>query len=259
MTEPDRFRPTPSHNRRIGKEAESIGPLLREGITAIRTIEESEDRAGGTFVLMSLGIEKLLRLTVGIAEQHRTGTWPSALIGDLGRNIVALDDCVRQLARDTLLTSNSAIDVDTARLALGTIDANVVWPILRAGLSYYGASGGYHSHDWANEPTDNEDPADHWAVLHSAVYDLLFKALDDRTTDSDDDDEAVAAQFANIHVYTAITDSVIEWWIFVFAFWQSGLFGSAAQTMSGNISQHDGEYGDWPTEDSWDGGQLSIR
>jgi hypothetical protein len=92
------------------------------------------------FALLSIGAEKLLRLTVGITSIEETASWPSRdfMQKKMRHRIVLLDQTARQALRRRRNHGTAPGHMDHA---LAILDADVLLSSMLAALDRYGSEG----------------------------------------------------------------------------------------------------------------------
>src|SRR5664279_3596341 len=97
MTESSNTRgtPTPGLTQQQGVlltfETQAVANLMRDGTAALRLMTHSSRGADTVWTLLSLGAEKLLKLTIGLAQVEVDGCWPGARIRKYSHNVVSMD------------------------------------------------------------------------------------------------------------------------------------------------------------------------
>jgi hypothetical protein len=208
-------------------EAEGSVNLLRDGRQALRTMTYTSRGADTVLTLLALGVEKLLKLSVGMAALEETGVWPNKKIRGFGHNIVSLDTAVRELMAENV--SRGAQPAYSER-ALAALNADTIWPLLRDGLERYGSGGRYHYLDWVSQQPPFDSPRGYWDAMEREVFakqpDLfaLFASV-----------APGAFEEARRRTNEAMAASLEIWWRAVYTFWLQGAFGTDARVQSSAI------------------------
>jgi hypothetical protein len=209
-------------------EAEGGVNLLRDGREALRTMTFTSRGADTVLTLLSLGVEKLLKLSVGMAALEETGVWPSKKIRGFSHSIVSLDAAVRELMAENV--SRGAQPAYPER-ALAALNADAIWPLLRDGLERYGSGGRYHYLDWVSQQPPFDSPRGYWDAMEREVFaqqpDLfaLFASV-----------VPGASEEARQRTNEAIVASLETWWRAVYTFWLQGALGAEARMQSSTIN-----------------------
>jgi hypothetical protein len=231
VTRSNAFQPSEEQELLLVIEAQTITNLLRDGVDAIRSLRYPARDADAIYTLLSLGVEKLLTLTLGLAKANETGEWPSRYIRSLHRQIESLDDQVATLMRAAVIGHGRRDEIEDVELALRASNASAVWPLLRTGLARYGSAGGHHALDWLIETPQYGGPVRYWDVVESGAFEerpnLSAKFESELTADFD---------AARIHTNHLIVNSVTTWWHAIHVSWAFGLFGARASLLSQHIS-----------------------
>lgn len=111
-------------------EVESAVNLLRDGREALRTLTHSSRGADTVWTLLSLGAEKVLKLSIGLAALEDTGEWPGAMLRGYVHRVVKLDDDVRELMTAGVGRAAQPAYVESA---LAMLNSDAVWPKIREG------------------------------------------------------------------------------------------------------------------------------
>jgi len=211
----------------VTMEVESSVNLLRDGRTALRTMTFALREADTTFTLLSLGVEKLLKLSVGLAALEETGNWPGRKLRGYLHKVVELDSDVRELMTAGVGRISQPAYLERAVLAL---EADTVWPNIREGLDRYGSGGRYHYLDWVTGQPPLDSPRGYWNKIETEA--LLphpaVRALFGSTAPGDFEE-------ARRKTNDAMVASLNVWWSAVHEAWQQGALGAEARAMSSGI------------------------
>ena len=209
-------------------EVESAVNLLRDGRETLRTMTYSSRGADAVWSLLSLGVEKLLKLSIGVAVLEQTGEWPGKVLKSFGHDVEALDEAVRELMATNV--DKGAQPAYSAR-ALAALNADAIWPALREGLNNYGSGGRYHHLDWLTKEPPYDSPRGYWDAMEREVIEQqphllsLFASLNPG-----------AFQEARRRTNEAIIGSLDVWQVAVYTFWLQGAFGAEARVQSSTVN-----------------------
>lgn len=211
----------------VTMEVESSMNLLRDGRTALRTMTFAIRGADATFALLSLGVEKLLKLSVGLAALEDTGIWPGGKLRSYLHKVVKLDSDVRELMTAGLGRAAQPASLERAVLAL---DADTVWPKIREGLDRYGSGGRYHYLDWVTSQPPFDSPRGYWNEIETEAL-VAHPAIRTLFSSTAPGDFEEARRLTN----EAMVASLNVWWSAVHEAWQQGALGAEARAMSSGI------------------------
>lgn len=213
-------------------EVESAVNLLRDGREALRTLTHSSRGADTVWTLLSLGAEKVLKLSIGLAALEDTGEWPGAMLRGYVHRVVKLDDDVRELMTAGVGRAAQPAYVESA---LAMLNSDAVWPKIREGLERYGSGGRYHYLDWITGQPPFDSPRGYWDHIENEALEphpgarALF-----RSVVPGDFDEA------RRRTNDAMVASLDVWWSAVHVAWLQGALGAEAAAMSSGIDPEGG-------------------
>lgn len=161
-------------------EMNSTRNLLAYGIRAMRTAAFVETTRDPIFTMLSIGVEKLYKLTLGLVDLEREGKWPSkAQMKSHGHNLIDMHDAVFDELR-----KRTADRTEYVRVLLSSVEEDFVVKPLIAALGRYGQSGRFYYLDVLGDvPQEWESPEDHWqhiedaVLLESEIKDLFTEAM----------------------------------------------------------------------------------
>jgi hypothetical protein len=182
------------------------------------------------FTQCSIGVEKLSKLTLGLAALDRTGAWlTKPEMKALGHGVIDADAQVRAVLRSAV---GRATHPTVVGPLLDAVDADKYWPLLLAALDRYGNAGRFHHLDFLAENTAGawESPTEYWKELERAVTaDHPHLASGLASTGYD-----VVRREVNEH----IAASLDRWWETVYRFWIQGAIGARSRQFSSAIDPH---------------------
>lgn len=147
-------------------EMNSTRNLLAYGIRAVRTAAFVETTRDPIFTMLSIGVEKLYKLTLGFVDLDRDGKWPSkAQMKTHGHNLIEMHVAVFDELRD-----RTADKSEYVRGLLSTVQDDLVIKPLITALGRYGQSGRFYYLDLLGEaPQEWESPEGYWQQIEDAV------------------------------------------------------------------------------------------
>lgn len=213
----------PSQRRVLIVEASSTKNLLRDAIAAVRAMKYQTLGGDAVFALASHGVEKLLKLTIGIDRLRRGDSWPTVteMRQEHGHHLVEMAEVVDQIL---------VAAADRPYLS-GLLDArrhDPLWGKVIGALDRYATAGRFHGLDNLAGKNLEEDLNPHamWQMLEVDAMSLVPSLVDfSAYGDNDRVDEAVA-QVRN-HVAT----SVERWWATIAQFHIIGALGDAGRLV----------------------------
>lgn len=176
-------------------EMTSTRNLLGYGVKVLRASRFMETTRDPIMTLLSIGVEKLLKLTVGVVSLDETSSWPSkSTMMAFGHGIDDLFDHAMAQIRSRTATSS-----DYVQDLVATVENDTVLRPLLAALDRYGKSGRFYNLDMlADSPQTDTDPAHMWdeaerAALGDPAIARLQLIATSRSNDNDSWDNFYAA------------------------------------------------------------------
>lgn len=147
-------------------EMSSTRNLLAYGIRTVRTAAFVETTRDPIFTMLSIGVEKLYKLTLGLVDLDRDGRWPSKpQMKSRGHNLIEMHFAVFEELR-----ARTAEKSEYVRDLLSAVEGDFVVKPLIAALGRYGQSGRFYYLDLLGDaPQDWESPEGHWQQIEDAV------------------------------------------------------------------------------------------
>ncbi|WP_334122152.1 hypothetical protein [Glutamicibacter sp.] len=147
-------------------EMNSTRNLLAYGIRAMRTAAFVETTRDPIFTMLSIGVEKLYKLTLGLVDLEREGKWPSkAQMKSHGHNLIEMHDAVFDELRKRTADKTAYV-----RDLFTSVEEDFVVKPLIAALGRYGQSGRFYYLDvLGDSPQVWESPEEHWQRIEDAV------------------------------------------------------------------------------------------
>jgi hypothetical protein len=204
-------------------ETTSTRNLLGYGLWALRNARFWETTRDPILTMLSIGVEKLLKMSLGLAHVSEQGEWPPLkMFRDTWRHdIVSMhDDLMKTIRRRLPEATNSAYVASQ----LDEIEADPVLPVLMAALSRYGQSGRfYHLDELALSPQAGEDPGDMWSEAENVAIrrDSALKEKFEAASGS-----APEVFDAFVHELEArMAESIERWWDVIALAGKHGVLG----------------------------------
>lgn len=222
MTSAEAGQAERARSRALSDEVDAASTLLRHGLSILTAYRYATRDADAVFVCLAGGMEKLLKLTIGLSELDTTLSWPSKQVmqGKYGHNIVGLDQEVRRLVYNGQQRSTAPGYI--AELLSAAADDSHLDIILRA-CGRYAIRGRFYNLDMlADSPQPEPSPAQMWDELHHELLerrpDLLSKIA------SSDSWEA-----GRIEINQLIVAAMKKWCELVVGAWKTGVIGQQAK------------------------------
>lgn len=144
------------------QESDSAKHLLAYGIRALRTAAFIETTRDPIMTMLSIGVEKMLKLGLGMNHIAGTGVWLplTVLKNDYRHNLIKMDALLRDAIRNNITRATHRYWVDEA---LAAVEGDPVWSPLVAALNRYGQEGRFYYLDaLAENPQRDESPQTFW-------------------------------------------------------------------------------------------------
>ncbi|MFB2598149.1 hypothetical protein ACEXQE_10185 [Herbiconiux sp. P17] len=206
--------------------------LLGYGLRALRSARFIETTRDPVMTMLSIGVEKLLKLVVGVIALHETQSWPSkATMMSFGHGIVALSDHTLKQVRTRTNASS-----DYVKGLVDAVDADPVLQPLLAALDRYGKAGRFYNLDLlADSPQTGQDPAHLWneaeqAALRDPIVDQLYQVAMKPGADNDAWDAFYSA------VQGRLADSVEGFWWMLSRVGINHAFGITGETLGWEVA-----------------------
>jgi len=210
----------------LSHEIDAAGTLLRHGHAILAEYRFASRDAEAVFACLSGGVEKLLKLTVGVLALAEGAPWPQqATMKNAGHRITELDESVR-----------TAIVQRTDRsTAPGLIASLLEWvradpghSQILATLERYATNGRFHNLDrLGGLQQRGESPQALWGELQAMVVDANPELLEQLAGDERDD--------AQRTINRVITLSLGAWCELIVRSWSTGVCGDEAQRWAAQL------------------------
>lgn len=149
------------------EEAQSVANLLRDGILAIRRLREPTVHQDAVFSLTSIGVERLLKIAVGIHFLDKEGRWPSVdEMKKFGHNLGDLQTKVLEII-DIGGEHNQYV-----RERVEFLKSSPTLTALLNALSHYGQGGRFFNLNVLGDAKRSEkyiSPSEHWELIELTV------------------------------------------------------------------------------------------
>ena len=168
-------------------EMTSTRNLLAYGIRVIRTGAFIDTTRDPIFTMLSIGVEKLYKLTLGIIALDRDHRWPvKTEMQKQGHKLVPMHTTVMNELRARTVDKSEYV-----RGLLADVDNDpVVLPIIEA-LDMYGRMGRFYYWDELGAAPQSVSPDEGWQnIEHAALADPAVATLYQRATRNVGDNEA---------------------------------------------------------------------
>lgn len=147
-------------------EMTSTRNLLAYGIRAVRTGAFVETARDPILTMLSIGVEKLYKLTLGLISLDRDGAWPAQeQMRTRGHNLDSMHAAVIHELR-----ARTADKTDYVRNLLAAVEEDPIVPPLIAMLGRYGQSGRFYYLDLLGDaPQQWDSPTEYWQLVEDVV------------------------------------------------------------------------------------------
>lgn len=216
----------------LGAEITSTRNLLHYGTEVVESARFTDTTRDPIMTLLSIGFEKLFKLTVGIATLEREGAWPTrkAMKNAYGHQIVDLHTKV--MAELQALAGSSK---SHAQGLVADAAADPVVEPLMAALDRYAQEGRFYTSDLlAGHVQAWEDPSQTWKSLEDVLMKTPDVAPAYATALADPSDNA-SWDAARAALNARLARSILELWTTIAACGQSGLLGRNGALFGHNI------------------------
>lgn len=207
-------------------EMASTRNLLAYGVRVVRTGAFIETTRDPIMTMLSIGIEKLYKLTLGLIALDRDHRWPSkSQMRGRGHGLLVMHDEVM-----TELQQRSAGKSHYVRSLIEKVDDDaLVLPLISA-LDMYGRMGRFYYLDRLGEHVQDVSPEDAWQRIEKVAFeDPAVAVLHRRAMAKLDDNDAWRASTRAFHNRIAVT--VERLWVAVAVCGRNHLFGETGGTF----------------------------
>ena len=215
-------------------EMDSARNLLAYGTRVIRTAQFIETTRDPILTMLSIGVEKLLKMALGLTILNETGSWPSRTVmqNEFRHGSQRMDGALRAKLR---LGIGGRDGTPYITGILQAVEDDPIWPAMLATLDMYGRSGRFYNLDLLGEARQStESPTAFWNDLEQAVLasdpELRAQMNAAMNGGSNDDWEAFYSAVNN-----AIADSVYRWWEMIAILGRHGVLGETGTTFGWEV------------------------
>lgn len=213
-------------------EMTSTRNLLGYGVRVLRGARFLETTRDPILTMLSIGMEKLLKLTVGAISLDEKHAWPSkSNMMSYGHGIAELFDHV--MAAVLIRTDDSS---EYVKGLVAEVLADPVLPPLLATLDRYGRSGRFYNLDMlADSPQIDPDPARIWEAAEQATLgDPEIAELQRIATERLSDNDAWDSFYGAVQGRTA--DSIERLWLMISRVGINHRLGTTGATLGWEIA-----------------------
>lgn len=160
-------------------ETNSAASLLAYGVRVVRTARFIDTTRDPIMTMLSIGLEKLYKLTVGLLSLDTRGRWPTkAEMKGYGHDLETLHESVMGAIRDRSRARSQYV-----RDWVGSVDDDLCVPPLITALGEYGTRSRFYYLDRLAESPQLRDPRHAWEeVLSTALKDPVVAEMYARAT-----------------------------------------------------------------------------
>ncbi len=135
--------------------------LLSYGIRAFRTATFIENTRDPILTMLSIGVEKLYKLTLGLLTLQRDGSWPKAAkMKEWGHSLIPMHRAIMDELR-----SRTATRSEYLRGLVAQVDTDPVVPALIEALDLYGRMGRFYYLDLLGDDPQPVSPDEAWQKI----------------------------------------------------------------------------------------------
>lgn len=210
----------------LSDEIDATSTLFRHGFALLRGYEFASRDAEAVFVCLAGGVEKLLKLSIGLVALDDQRAWPAqATMRLAGHRISELDASVREsIARRTDRSTAPGSVADLLEVA----NANPGISQILQTMERYAVNGRFYNLDRLGGRDQPEDsPRTLWEELHEMVIEANPELLEQLAGD----ERPVARRTIN----TIVAHALGQWCELLQQAWSSGAFGGEAQLWSSQL------------------------
>lgn len=195
-------------------ETGSVQSLLRRGVHQLLDLRYINADIDPVLTTLSIGVEKLMKLTWGLLEVAAGRSWPSKQdMQNQGHGVKSLNKLI-----DPPL--GAAVDLPTQPWVQGLRDGvnnDPYWALTLSALDSYGRSGRFHYLDQlAEQPQPWQSPRQDWDDLEQAIVNDRPELLTDLAGSNE------SWHRARTEINAVIAASIKAWWEMIFRFWIQG-------------------------------------
>ncbi|PPG64180.1 hypothetical protein C5C27_04100 [Rathayibacter sp. AY2B7] len=205
------------------EEIDSAKHLLAYGERAVRGAAFVDTMRDPIMTMLSIGVEKLLKVAVGLVALDEHGAWPTKTVmkREFGHGTANLDRMLRGKLQAGIVGKSYE---DYIQGLFNAVEADPVWPVLLDALDAYGRSGRFYNLDLlADEPQSWDSPSEKWTLVENCAIDASpeLQALRDAGFAGDN----MAFDQLTRDINNAIADSLHRWWEAIAVLGRHGVLG----------------------------------
>lgn len=212
-------------------EIRSSQNLLGYGSKVLREARFIETTLDPIMTMLSIGVEKLLKLNMGVARVARDEPWPTkAEMRVHGHGILRLYETVLEEATPGVQSSTPYV-----RGLFEAVLEDPVLPPLLAVLDRYGSYGRFYNLDrLGDSPQAGDSPTEMWAAAENATLASPRVAALQRASEADIMSNEAADAFYR-GVQSQVADSLRGLWFALHRAGMNGVFGSPGRLFGSLI------------------------
>lgn len=209
-------------------ETSSVQALLRHGVDQLLKVRYVDADIDPVLTTLSIGVEKLMKLTWGLLEVAAGRSWPAkTVMQEQGHGVESLNELIDQHL-------GAAVGLPAQPWVQGLRDRvnnDPYWALILSALDSYGRSGRFYYLDQlAEQPQSWQSPRDDWDDLEQAISNDRPELLADLTGSNED------WRRPRTEINAVIAVSVTAWWEMIFRFWIQGAAGQFGKQHSTAIN-----------------------
>lgn len=212
----------------LSYEIDAAANLLRRSLGMIHEFRSVGLDADPLLACLAIGVEKVTKLTLGLAAVEDNGSWPdkNTMQNQYGHRVAVLDRrCREYMARNV----DRASAAPYIHQLLSNLQSDARIGLVLTTLDRYGTVGRFYNLDaLAEAPQADPPPRELWEHVERSVW---------------KDNDAILARLggpgfdqARQEINTQIAASVEAWWDLYFRAWSNGVFGAHARQWSAQLS-----------------------
>lgn len=224
---------TTQQSLNLEQESDSAKHLLAYGVRTLRTAAFIETTRDPIMTMLSIGVEKILKLSLGLLHVEDNRQWLplKVLKNEYRHDLIKMERLLREAIRER---ADRAAHRYYVNQALTEVENDPVWPPLIVALNRYGKEGRFYYLDaLAENPQREESPESYWDEAERAALqaepDLksLFSRMQSDCSLSDEFDQRLNARVA---------DSLEKWWNLVAMAAVQGVLGERGKAWGHGIN-----------------------
>ena len=153
----------------LEQESDSAKHLFAYGVRTLRTDAFIETTRDPIMTMLSIGVEKILKLSLGLlyVEDNRQWLPLEVLKNEYRHDLIKMESLLREAIQERADRAAHRYYVDQA---LTEVENEPVWPPLIAALNRFGKEGRFYYLDvLAENPQREESPQSYWVAAERAA------------------------------------------------------------------------------------------